>query len=93
VQLLPSAAQQGAVRGILHEGVLECVFRMGRRSTLENQLSVHELRERVVDLFLRHLSDCGDKLVREGTTECCANLCDFPCWSQPIKPRQKRCVE
>ena len=36
VQLLPSAAQQSALGGILHQGVLESVFCVWRRPAPEN---------------------------------------------------------
>src|SRR5215468_10834180 len=50
VELLASAPEQGAVRGILDQRVLEGVFRVGRVPAAEDELSVDELREGVIQL-------------------------------------------
>ena len=54
MQLLPSAAQQSAVGGIPHQGVLEGVLRIRRRSAPEDQLGARELVEGFVQLLLRN---------------------------------------
>src|SRR5258705_8978493 len=43
MQLLPSTAQQGAVRGVLHQRVLKGVRGIRRRPTPEHQLGAYEL--------------------------------------------------
>jgi hypothetical protein len=45
----------------LYQGVLEGVLRSRRRPTPEDQFSVHQLRERVIDLLLRYWRDGADK--------------------------------
>ena len=50
MELLPAAAQQGAVGGVLHQRVLEGVFGVGRGTAAVDQLGADQLRERVVEL-------------------------------------------
>jgi len=54
MQLLPSAPQQSAVGGVLHQRVFERVFRIRRRSAPEDQLGARELVEGFVQLLLRN---------------------------------------
>jgi hypothetical protein len=63
MQLLPSAAQQSAVGGVLHQRVLDGVLGVGRYPAAENQLGVGELFEGFVQLQPRHRCDRTDKLV------------------------------
>ena len=44
MKLLPAAAQQGAVSGILHQRVLEGVLRVGRSAAAVDQLGADQLR-------------------------------------------------
>src|SRR6516165_9739461 len=46
VQLLARAAQQAAMRRVLHQRMLECKDSVGRGATLENQLGSDEAGER-----------------------------------------------
>ena len=57
VQLLARAAQQAAVRRVLHQRVLESIDRVGRRTTLEDQLGRDEPAERGVQLVLGKTGD------------------------------------
>jgi hypothetical protein len=68
VELLTSAPEQGAVRGILDQRVLEGVFRVGRAPAAEDELGADELRQGVVQLRLRHRCDRADQFVREVST-------------------------
>src|SRR5262245_51759198 len=52
VQLLPRTAQQRAVGRFLHQRVLECIDRIGRRAPAVDQLRGNELVERVTQLAL-----------------------------------------
>src|SRR5215813_10792080 len=52
VQLLPSAAQQAAMRRVLHQRVLERIDRVGRCASLENQLGSDEAAESGLELIL-----------------------------------------
>ena len=65
VDLLPPAAQQGAVGRILHQSVLERILRIRRRSASENQFGVDELRQGIVQLLLGYRGNGADQLVRE----------------------------
>jgi hypothetical protein len=51
------------VRGLLHQRVLEAVFRIRRRPAPEDQFGSHELRQSVIDLLLRHSGDGADQLI------------------------------
>ena len=55
VQLLPAAPEQRVIGGLLHQGVLEGVHRLGRRALLECQPGFDQLGQRVVQLGLRVL--------------------------------------
>jgi hypothetical protein len=63
VELLPPAAQQGAVGGVLHQRVLEAVLRVGRRAAPVDQLGGDQLRQGVVQLPLRHWRHGANQLV------------------------------
>jgi hypothetical protein len=63
MQLLPPVTQQGAVRGILHQRVLEGVFRIGGSPAPKNQFGVQELRQGVVQLRLRQGRNGADQRV------------------------------
>jgi hypothetical protein len=58
VQFLPGAAQQTAMRRILHQRVLEAVDRVGRCASLEDQFRGDEASERALQLVL---GKSGDK--------------------------------
>ena len=51
MELLPRAAQQCAVGGVLHQRVLEQVFGRGRHATLKDQAGIDEALERLLQLF------------------------------------------
>src|SRR6516162_1725624 len=65
VELLASAPEQGAVRGILDQRMLESVFRVGRAPAAEDELGSDELCQGLVQLRLRHRRDRADQFVRE----------------------------
>ena len=54
MHLLASAAQQGAVGGVLHERVLERVVNFGRRSAPMHQAGADELFQGIVQAFAWH---------------------------------------
>jgi hypothetical protein len=47
----------------LHQGVLECIDRIGRRTLLKRQSRFDELRRRLIQLKLRMRRDGGNKLI------------------------------
>lgn len=57
VQLLASAAQQAAVRRLLHQRVLEGVDRVWRRAALEHQLGSDQPSETGLQLVLAKAED------------------------------------
>src|SRR5215472_19050588 len=67
MQLLPSAAQQSAVGGILHQGMLEGVFRIGWHPAPEDQFGTYQLIQSIVQFLLRHACHGADQLIRERT--------------------------
>src|SRR5262249_20891703 len=69
VQLSPRAAQQGAVRGVLHQRVLEGVLRIGGHAAPEDQFGADQLRQGIVQFPLRYWRDGADQLVRELPAE------------------------
>jgi len=48
MELLAPAAQQGGVGSVLHQRMLEGVFRIGGCPAPEDQFGVHELRQAVI---------------------------------------------
>ena len=74
VKLLAPTAQQGAIRSILHQCVLETVLRIGWYPSSENQLGSQQLCECAVDLLLRHSRNRADHLMGERTAERGTNL-------------------
>ena len=66
MQLLPSTAQQAAMRHVLYQRVLEAVDRLGWRATLEHQLGGDEVSESRLQLFLGKAGD--------GTQQCVGKL-------------------
>jgi hypothetical protein len=63
MQLPTPTVQQCAVGGILHQCVLEGVFRIRGRAVLEDQFSAHELHQGVIHFMLWHLRNSADELV------------------------------
>ena len=59
VLILARALEHGLVRGVLDEGVLEDVARIGRHPGLVEHLGVHELAKRVAE---HPVVDLGDRL-------------------------------
>jgi len=57
VQLLARAAQQAAVRRVLHQRVLEGIDRVGRRASLEHQFGSDQASESGFELVFRETGD------------------------------------
>ena len=93
MELLASAAQQGAVGGILHQRVLEGVLGIRRRPAPEDQLGALQLLQRIIQLLLRHSGDGADQLVGELPPERRADLRHLARRRQAIEPRQQRGLE
>src|ERR1700730_4668566 len=74
MQLLALAAQERAVGGILYQGVLEGVLRIGRPTAPENQLCPDKLVECIIYLLSRDRRDGADQLMRELTSERASDL-------------------
>jgi hypothetical protein len=64
-----------------------------RRSALEDQLSMYQLRQGVVYFLLGHRGDGADELMRKLTSERRPDLRHLARWRQAIKPRQERGVQ
>ena len=79
MNLLAPTAQQCAVGGVLHEGMLEGVLSIGRHPAPEDQFGAHKLLQRIIKAVLRHLSDGTDQLVRERASKRRADLSDLAC--------------
>jgi hypothetical protein len=63
VQALTRSSQQGAVRRILDQCVLEAVDRVGRSTALEHQLGSDETSESCLQLLIGKARNCAQKLV------------------------------
>src|ERR1700687_5169972 len=63
MQSLSIAAQQRAVRGILHQSVLEAVDGLWWRAALEHQFRMDKPRQSVLYLVLAWAGDGGEKFV------------------------------
>src|SRR5436190_9725424 len=65
VQLLATTSHQTCIGGVLDKSVLELIRRIGRNTTLEDQLRVDELRQGSIQVPLGERGDIGDQGVRE----------------------------
>src|SRR6516162_10339176 len=74
VQLLARAAQEAAMRGVLHQRMLEAVDRIWGRPSLEHQLGGDETDESCVQLVLRRSRDGTQQDVGKLTPYCGADL-------------------
>src|SRR5207247_8268604 len=63
MQLLARAAQQAAMRRVLHQRVLESINRVGRRAALEDQLGSDELIESSLQLVVGKAGDTMQQFV------------------------------
>jgi hypothetical protein len=90
MELLPAAAQQGAVGRVLHQRVLKGVFGVGRGAAPVDQLGADQLRQGVVELRRRHPRSRGDQLVRELPAQGGPDLRHLPRRRQAIEPSQER---
>ena len=89
VQSLASAAQQAAVRRILHQRVLETLDCVGRRAPLEHELRGNKAGERGLQLVLGKAGDGTQQFVRELASDRGAGLRYQPHRRQAIEPRHK----
>src|SRR5207237_402332 len=74
MQLLPSTAQQAAVRRVLYQRVLEAEDRLGWRATLEHQLGGDEVSESRLQLFVGKARDGTQQSVGKLTPNRRADL-------------------
>jgi hypothetical protein len=86
VQLLASAAQQAAMRSVLHQCVLEAVDRIGRRAALEDQFGSDEASESRFQLVLGKAGDRMQQRVGKLASNCRPYLRHQPHRRQPVEP-------
>src|SRR6516164_4089643 len=77
MQLLALAAQQGIVRGLLDECVLEPERSSRRRAATEHEAGFSELVERAAQLFIGTPSNRGEEIIREFSADRGADLRHF----------------
>ena len=63
MELPTPAVQQRAVGGVLHQRVLEDVFRIGCAAAAKDLFGAYQLLQRIVKLRLRQLRHGTDQLV------------------------------
>ncbi len=90
VQLLPAALQQQVVGRVLHERVLESVDGVRRRATTEGQSGGGQLRERIIELGLRHRHNRGNQLVAKLASNCSSDLGNLLYRRKTIQPCHQR---
>ena len=90
---LASGEQQALVRGLLHQGVLERVRRVGRHAAPEGQLCPDELRQRGLDLLVGHARHGRQQLVGELATDDAPDLRHRLKRGVLIQPRHQRVLE
>src|SRR5690349_21533460 len=91
VQFLSPAAQQGAVSGVLDQGVLEQVGSVRRNTTAKQKASFGQARQRSLQFGLTALRNRLDQVVREFAADHGSDLCNLPGRRpDPVKPRKQR---
>jgi hypothetical protein len=93
VQLLASGLEQGLIGGVLDQGVLETVGRVGRAAAAKHELGADQLVEPAFQLLLRPVGDCGDELMGEFAADHRADLGKLLDRGQPVEPRHQRIVK
>jgi hypothetical protein len=93
VQLLAPGLEQRLIGGVLDQGVLETVGRVGRAAAAKHELGADQLIEPAFQLLLRPVGDCGDELVGELAADHGADLGEFLDRGQPVEARHQRIVQ
>ena len=89
VQDLPPAPEQGFIRGVLDQRMLEGVARIGRRARAEQQLRLFELHQSGAQRPLVAARDRAQQWVGELAADRGADLRDLLDRRQPIKTRRQ----
>ena len=86
VILLPRAAQQRLIGGILHQDVLKEVGRLGEEAVLVEQLGLDQLRQPVLESWLVHRRHGTQEGIRKLPPQDGAKLRHIFDWGQPVQP-------
>ena len=93
VLLLPRAAQQAAMRRVLHQRVLKAIDRIGRCATLKHQLGANEASQSRLQLILGNARNCMQQRIGKLAADRGTDLCHMPHRRQPVKPCQQGGVQ
>ena len=93
VQSLPRAAQQAAVRRVLHQRVLKAIDCIRRRAPLEDQPGSGEAGECGFQLAVGKAGDGAQQRVGKFASDRCANLRHQPHRCQVVEPCHQRVVQ
>ena len=93
VEVLPLRAEETAVSGILHEGVLEDVGRLWLRAAAEDQFSLDELRKGVFELSGIHAGDRCQQIMAELPPDDRADLRHFAEGPQPVEASHQQVAQ
>ena len=91
--LLAPALEQRLVGGVLDQGVLEAVGRLGRRAAAEDQLGCDQLVEGRAELGFGQGRDRGKQFVAELATDHGADLRDLLDRGEAVEPGHQRVVQ
>ena len=81
------------MRRVLHQRVLEAVDRLGRRTSLKDQLGGDELVESRLQLILGEARYSTHQPVGKLASDCCADLRHTPHRTSAVEPCHQRVVQ
>jgi hypothetical protein len=93
MKVLAAGLEEGAVGGVLDQGVLEAVGRVGRRAAAEDQLRSDELVECSVKIGFGEGRDCRDEFVAELTADHSGSLGHLPDRGEAVKAGHEGILE
>ena len=86
MQVLARSSQEGAVRSILDQSMLERITRTGWSTTTEYEAGIRQLTECFAQFALTVPGDGGEQFIGEFAAKSSANLGHFLDRHQPIEP-------
>src|SRR6516165_6575477 len=90
MELLSTAAQQRAVRRVLHQGMLEQIVCVWRTALAEQQTSPNKTTERGLEFWLWLAQNCSQQGVRELAPDGSTDLRQLLGGTEPVKSRHQR---
>src|SRR5262245_45570374 len=90
MQLLPAPPEEHSVRGILHERMLEDIFRVGGETAGKHKAGFCQTVECRLQIGVRVIADSGQELVSKLPADHSTDLGDFLGRADIVEARQKR---